>query len=124
IPRPRRPDPRRRTRPRIDHRPAATTVNDFAGRVAWVAGAARRPGIGRATAVQLARRGADVACVDIVTATPTDAESYRVSREALDATAAAVVAEGGRALALPVELADADAVDAAVAATVDAFGRV
>jgi NAD(P)-dependent dehydrogenase (short-subunit alcohol dehydrogenase family) len=99
-------------------------VIDFTGKVAWVAGAARRPGIGRATAVQLARLGADVACVDVVTDTPTDAESYRVSRDALDATVAAVVAEGRRALALPVELTDPAAVDASVAATVDAFGRV
>jgi NAD(P)-dependent dehydrogenase (short-subunit alcohol dehydrogenase family) len=97
---------------------------DFTGKVAWVAGAARRPGIGRATAVQFARLGADVACVDVVTDTPTDAESYRVSRGALDATAAAVVAEGRRALALPVELTDLAAVEESVAATVDAFGRL
>jgi len=99
-------------------------VSDFAGKVAWVAGAARRPGIGRATAVELARRGADVACVDVVTATPTEEESYRVSRDALDATAAAVAAEGRRALTLPVELTDPDAVEDSVAATVDAFGRI
>jgi len=99
-------------------------VTDFAGKVAWVAGAARRPGIGRAAAVQLARRGADVACVDVVTATPEDADSYRVSQDALDATAAAVEAEGRRALSLAVELTDPDAVDASIATTVDAFGRV
>jgi 3-oxoacyl-[acyl-carrier protein] reductase len=99
-------------------------VSDFTGRVAWVAGAARRPGIGRATAVELARRGADIACVDVVTATPTEAESYRVSRDALEATAAAVAAEGRRALTLAVELTDPDAVEDSVAATLDAFGRL
>ncbi len=99
-------------------------MTDLAGRVAWVAGAARRPGIGRATAVQLARRGADVACVDVVTDTPDERESYRVSRAALDATAAAVEAEGRRALRLAVEVTDPEAVDASVAATVEAFGRV
>jgi NAD(P)-dependent dehydrogenase (short-subunit alcohol dehydrogenase family) len=99
-------------------------VTDFAGKVAWVAGAARRPGIGRAAAVQLARRGADVACVDVVTATPDDADSYRVSQDALDATAAAVEGEGRRALSLAVELTDPEAVEASVAATVEAFGRV
>ena len=99
-------------------------MTDFTGRVAWVAGAARRPGIGRATAVELARRGADVACIDVVTDTPTAEESYRVSRDALDATAAAVVAEGRRALAIPVDLTDAAAVEESVAATIDAFGRL
>lgn len=99
-------------------------MTDFTGQVAWIAGAARRPGIGRATAVQLARLGADVACVDVVTDTPTETESYRVGADALAATAAAVTAEGRRALVLPVELADPDAVEASVAATVDAFGRV
>lgn len=99
-------------------------MTDFAGRVAWVAGAARRPGIGRAAAVELARRGADVACVDVVTDIPTAEESYRVSRAALDATAAAVVAEGRRALTIPVELTDPIAVEESVAATIAAFGRV
>jgi NAD(P)-dependent dehydrogenase (short-subunit alcohol dehydrogenase family) len=99
-------------------------VTDFSGQVAWVAGAARRPHIGRATAVQLARLGADVACVDVVTPTPTDDDSYRVSRAALDATAEAVEREGRRALALPVDLTDPEAVDASVAATVTALGRV
>jgi NAD(P)-dependent dehydrogenase (short-subunit alcohol dehydrogenase family) len=99
-------------------------VTDFAGKVAWVAGAARRPGIGRAAAVQLAHRGADVACVDVVTTTTNDADSYHVTRDALDATAAAVEAEGRRALSLAVELTDPDAVDGSVAATVDAFGRI
>ena len=99
-------------------------MSDFAGRVAWVAGAARRPGIGRAAAVQLARRGADVACVDVVTDTPDERESYRVSRAALDGTAAAVEAEGRRALSLAVEVTDAAAVEASVAATVDTFGRI
>jgi NAD(P)-dependent dehydrogenase (short-subunit alcohol dehydrogenase family) len=99
-------------------------VIDFSGRVAWVAGAARRPGIGRAAAVQLARLGADVACVDVVTPTPTDDDSYRVSRAALDATAEAVEREGRRALALPVDLTDPEAVDASVVATVTALGRV
>jgi len=99
-------------------------VNDFEGTVAWVAGAARRPGIGRAAAVQLARRGADVACVDVVTPTPVEDLSYRVSREALDATAAAVEATGRRVLTQAVELTDPDAVEDSVSATVDAFGRI
>jgi NAD(P)-dependent dehydrogenase (short-subunit alcohol dehydrogenase family) len=40
-------------------------LNPLAGKVALVTGAARPRGIGRATAVQLARSGADIACLDI-----------------------------------------------------------
>ncbi len=40
----------------------------IAGKVALVTGAARRRGIGRATALRLAREGADVACLDIARA--------------------------------------------------------
>ena len=97
---------------------------DFSGKVAWVAGAARPPGIGRATAAQLARLGADVACVDVVVDAPDDAQSYTVSRQSLEETAAAVAAEGRRALVRPVELTDADAVDASVRATAEELGRL
>ena len=59
-----------------------------------------------------------------MTPTPIDDESYRVSREALDVTAAAVGATGRRVLTQGVELTDPDAVEDSVAATVDAFGRI
>ncbi len=97
---------------------------DFTGKVAWVAGAARPPGMGRATAVALARLGADVACVDIVDDEAGAEQSFRVTAAALEATADAVRAEGRRALVLPVDVTDADAVDASVAATVAELGRL
>lgn len=96
----------------------------FAGKVAWVAGAARPPGIGRATAVQLARLGADVACVDVVKDTPDAEQSYEVSRDALEATAAAVEAEGRRATVLAVDLADPRAVESSVRDTIEQLGRL
>lgn len=99
-------------------------VIDFAGKVAWVAGAARRPGIGAAVARLLARLGADVACVDAVVPGPSPADTYEVDQAALEAVAAAVEAEGRRALALAVDLTDADRVGESVAATVEAFGRI
>ncbi len=40
-------------------------LNGISGKVALVTGAARRRSIGRATALRLAREGADVACLDI-----------------------------------------------------------
>jgi NAD(P)-dependent dehydrogenase (short-subunit alcohol dehydrogenase family) len=101
-------------------------VIDFEGKVAWVAGAARPPGIGRSVAIQLARLGADVACVDVVdeAAAADERQAYAVTASALDATADAVRAEGRRALALPVDLTDAAAVDRSVAGTMAELGRL
>lgn len=101
-------------------------MNDFTGKVAWIAGAARPPGIGRATAVQLARLGADVACVDVVDeqAASDPNQAYAVTAAALEATAEAVRAEGRRALVLPVDLTDERAVDESVATTVRELGRL
>jgi NAD(P)-dependent dehydrogenase (short-subunit alcohol dehydrogenase family) len=99
-------------------------VISFEGAVAWVAGAARPPGIGRATAIQLARLGADVACVDVVDDSATPDQSYRVTAAQLETTAAAVRAEGRTALALAVELTDQDAVEASVAETVSTLGPI
>lgn len=97
---------------------------DFTGKVAWVAGAARRPGIGAAVARLLAHHGADVACVDVVVSQPTAADTYEVDRASLDAVVAAVEAEGRRAVGLAVDLTDADRVGESVARTVEALGRV
>ena len=78
-------------------------------RVAIVTGASQ--GIGRAIAVELAKVGAHVVVC-----------SRR--RAALDEVAAAVRAEGRRALVAPCDISDAAAVDAVVAQTLDTFGRV
>lgn len=66
-------------------------------------------GIGRATALALAARGARVACAD-------------VDAGAAEATAAAVREAGTEALALTVDTVDDDAVAAAVAACEERFG--
>jgi NAD(P)-dependent dehydrogenase (short-subunit alcohol dehydrogenase family) len=80
--------------------------------------------MGRRVAVQMARRGADVACVDVVVPDPAADQAYEVSREALEATAAAVRAEGRRALVLEVDLTDPAAVDESVRRTVAELGRI
>jgi NAD(P)-dependent dehydrogenase (short-subunit alcohol dehydrogenase family) len=77
--------------------------NPLAGQVALVTGAARPRGIGRATAVQLARSGADVACLDIArpyqdapahgTASPSDLEELADELRALGVKAATAVAD-------------------------------
>jgi NAD(P)-dependent dehydrogenase (short-subunit alcohol dehydrogenase family) len=68
-------------------------------------------GLGRATAVALAQAGADVALL-------------ARGKPDLDQTAAEVALARGRALVLVADLADAQALDAAVARVVDALGRV
>lgn len=78
-------------------------------KVALITGAGS--GIGAATAQRMAAAGAAVALVGRTTAT-------------VAAVAAKITASGGRALALPADVAVADQIDAATARTVEAFGRL
>jgi 3-oxoacyl-[acyl-carrier protein] reductase len=80
---------------------------DLSGRVALVTGAAR--GIGRGIAEALAAAGAAVALVDLQPA---------------DQAAEAIRSAGGRSLAIAADVAAREEVAAAVAATVEAFGRL
>lgn len=84
-------------------------ASNMRGRAALVTGAAS--GLGKATAVALAGAGADVCIVDVDAA-------------GLDGTAADVQALGVKCLARPADLSQAGDCDAAVAAAVDAFGRL
>jgi short-subunit dehydrogenase len=79
------------------------------GSVALVTGAS--DGIGREIAIALARRGARVVLV-------------ARRREALDDVAAGIAREGGRALALPCDVTDPGAVEAAVATAKRELGPV
>jgi glucose 1-dehydrogenase len=79
------------------------------GKVALITGAAG--GIGRATAVALARAGADVAVNDLRFAADSD-------------IVAEITATGRRALALPADVSDQAAVEAMVARTVAEMGRL
>ena len=100
----------------------ARGMQDFAGKAALVVGAACPPGIGRAAAVRLAQAGADVACADRVDAGLPD--SACATSEALDATVAAVRAEGRVGLRLEADVADAVQVEEAVQRCVDELGRL
>ncbi len=81
----------------------------FTNQVALITGAAS--GIGRACAVRFAQEGANVACLDL--------------NEAANQAAAAECRElGVEALALSCNVADADSVQAAVAATMSQWGRL
>jgi 3-oxoacyl-[acyl-carrier protein] reductase len=82
----------------------------LADKVAVVTGASR--GIGRATALALAAEGASVVV------------NYARSSAAADEVVAAITENGGSAIALQADVADADQVDALVKATMDKWGRV
>lgn len=83
------------------------STTSMAGKVALVTGAAS--GIGRATAVELGRRGAKVACSDLN------------SQEA-EATAKEIRAAGGEALGVELDVTDYDANVRAVAQVVERLG--
>jgi len=81
----------------------------FAGKVAFVTGAAS--GIGRAAALAFAREGASVVVADV--SEPGSQETVRL-----------VEGLGGRAFAVRCDVTRAEDVKAAVAMTVEAFGRL
>ncbi len=91
-------------------------MTTLSGKTLFITGASR--GIGLAIALRAARDGANVAI----------AAKSAVPNPKLPGTihtaAAAVEAAGGKALALQCDIRDEDAVRAAVAATVDAFGGI
>ncbi|HLJ11000.1 MAG TPA: SDR family oxidoreductase [Planctomycetaceae bacterium] len=82
----------------------------FAGRSALVTGASL--GIGRATAIELARQGANVAV------------NYRSHREHAEEVKAEIEKLGRKALLLQADVADQKAVDQMVAETAGTFGSV
>lgn len=88
-----------------------TTIQnrDFAGKVAFVTGAAS--GIGRAAALAFAREGASVVASD-------------VSEQGNQETARLIEKQGGRALAVRCDVTKSDDIKAALARTVETFGRL
>jgi 2-dehydro-3-deoxy-D-gluconate 5-dehydrogenase len=89
----------------------------FSGQVALVTGASR--GVGRALAIALAERGADVACA----ARATDVARQRLPGT-IDETVRAVEARGRRGLAVPTDLSRPGEPEAMVARTLETFGRI
>lgn len=94
------------------------------GRVALVTGAARQGGIGHATALRLAREGADIACLDIARP-PIHAPDHGTgSVDELYGLVAEVEGLGRRAIALEADVTDFAAMHDAARTTRDQFGRL
>jgi len=89
---------------------------DLTGRVAVVTGASR--GIGKALALRLAREGADV-----VVAAKSEESTERLPGS-IHETAEGVRALGRRAVAVPTDVRDEEAVRALIERAVDELGRV
>jgi NAD(P)-dependent dehydrogenase (short-subunit alcohol dehydrogenase family) len=101
-----------------------TTTRPFEGQVALVTGAARPRSIGRATALELARGGAAVACLDI--ARPyADAPSHgTASGDDLAGLADEIAALGGKVATVVADIAVEDEVEAAVDQATRELGTV
>jgi SDR family mycofactocin-dependent oxidoreductase len=97
------------------------TAGSLEGRVALITGAAR--GQGRSHAVALAAEGADIVACDVPR--PMTTLTYPLAGEDdLRMTAKLVEGHGRRCLAIPLDVRDRGAVDAAVQRTVDELGRL
>jgi NAD(P)-dependent dehydrogenase (short-subunit alcohol dehydrogenase family) len=99
---------------------------DLRGKAILVVGAARPPGIGRATAVRLARAGASLVLADAVASTEEAAAGTgQVSAEVLHTVAAEVSSIAGRDVpAMLVDPTDPGSVDELVAAAERYLGRL
>lgn len=107
-----------------DAQPQRSGSLPLAGKVALVTGAAR--GIGRATAIELARQGADIVLLDI--ADPkgvSNIHGYRLAnREELDKAVQLVAAEGRQAIPIVADVRNLDAMKEAADTTLNQLGKI
>lgn len=99
-------------------------LNGIEGKVALVTGAARRRGIGRATALRLAREGADVACLDIARPFTDFPGHATASDDELEEVVAEIRSLGRRAVALRADVSVEAEVEAAVAEATEELGPI
>ena len=100
-------------------------MGELAGKVAIVAGASRMAGVGRATALALARLGCDVTVTGTARNSSTFPERERMAGwRGVDSVADEVRGMGRRSLALSVDVTRADQVQDMVDRTLERLGRV
>lgn len=92
--------------------------------LALITGAGRAGGIGRATALRLARDGFDVAVIDLGKRFEDFPEYETAPADELDETTRLIEAEGVRAMAIRADVSDAAMVGEAVARIREEFGRL
>ena len=99
-------------------------LTGIAGRVALVTGAARQRGIGRATALRLAREGADVACVDLGAPMP-DFPTHGVAEPTdLETVVKEIEAMGRRAFGIRADVTNEEQVESAVTEATEQLGDI
>ena len=94
------------------------------GKVALVTGAARRRGIGRATALRLAREGADVACLDIAGRYDNFPGHELGTADELDEVVSEIQSLGRKAVAVRADVSSWDDVHVAVDTAASALGTI
>lgn len=99
-------------------------LDGITGKTALVTGAARRRGIGRATALRLAREGADVACLDISRPYAQFPAHGVATADELDEVVAEIEALGRRAVGLRADVSRWDEVHVAVDEAEAALGPI
>jgi len=96
-------------------------MGDFTGKSVFITGAAH--GQGRATALLLAKEGADIAAFDVARKIEYPAYQFGTNEE-LETLKAEVEALGKRALIFAGDVRDDAAVTRAVSGTIEAFGKI
>lgn len=100
------------------------SLDGIAGKVALVTGAARRRGIGRATALRLAKEGADVACLDIAGRYDKFPGHELGTADELDEVVAEIEGLGRKAVAVRADVSSWADVHAAVDTAASALGTI
>jgi len=96
----------------------------LSGKVVLVTGAARPRGIGRATAVQLARSGADIACIDIARPYEDAPAHGTASASDLDELADELRALGAKVATAAADISAEDEVEEAVTKLTEELGTI
>jgi NAD(P)-dependent dehydrogenase (short-subunit alcohol dehydrogenase family) len=97
---------------------------DLAGKVAVVTGVGRPRGIGRATALRLAREGARLVLADLGQNMSPVSRDIRGVAPDLSRVAAEVEEAGAQVLAVPTDVSEPSGVETLLQRTVDHFGQV